>query len=283
MPASRHSTFSLASLYIFRNWGICKLNISVGLTPFSLATSWTWSINGQGWVKYAFATPAVARYISVTALGQTGGNLLEMAVYGNLTSPTNPNPPAGTAPTAPPLGLLLGLNAVTGTDVSLMAGVTGAIRENQVCCSREMTTVVMPLYATERPPASQNWEWTEPASAQDAFQPTSTGVSLDSWYANLSSAGIAVHQSFRTTPSWIHAGSEAGWKPLTNAQLSASFAASDPLQYTSIAAHAYQVRSSSPGCAALVVTLLLAYPPPFGAGRRALRLHFCPPVHAHSR
>ena len=142
MPASRHSTFSLASLYIFRNWGICKLNISVGLTPFSLATSWTWSINGQGWVKYAFATPAVARYISVTALGQTGGNLLEMAVYGNLTSPTNPNPPAGTAPTAPPLGLLLGLNAVTGTDVSLMAGVTGAIRENQVCCSREMTTVV---------------------------------------------------------------------------------------------------------------------------------------------
>lgn len=95
----------------------------------------------------------------------------------------------------------------------------------------------------------QNWEWTEPTAGQVAFQPTSTGLGLDSWYSSLKALGVSVHQAFRTTPSWIHNGSETGWKPLSNELLSTSISTSDPLQYTSVAAHAFQV------CECAVLTL----------------------------
>lgn len=88
-------------------------------------------MNGQGWVRYSFAPSTLARYISVTALGQTGGAVLEMAVYGNLSSAASTQPPPGTKPVAPPLGLLLGLNAVSGTDPALLVNVTSTVRENQ--------------------------------------------------------------------------------------------------------------------------------------------------------
>ena len=131
------STYAVTSLWLYRNWGVCNLNISIGLTPFDQAKKWTWSVGGQGWISYPspssslFSPPVTARYVTVTALGQTGGSFLEMVVYGTLTTAASQQN-TGTAPAAPRLGLLLGLSTPTGTNTTLAAGVTGAIREKQV-------------------------------------------------------------------------------------------------------------------------------------------------------
>jgi len=229
--------YTLTSVWIYRGWGNYNLTVSVSdypADPTQASNVFTWAFGhtdpgGQGYYAHNYSTNyPTGRYLSVSFSNPCGSSVLEMGVYGTVSSvpqlPTtiHPSTPTATSSTisAPLFSELLGTNGFALAGMDNVSSIVGSLREYN------------------------DWDWIENVQMENSFQPTyDVNFYLDDWYGNLSSLNIKNHQCMQKSAGWIHNhnNTEEGWKPLNDTILAIPLSAMNASYYTAVADHAYQV------------------------------------------
>ena len=183
----------------------------------------------NSWTSWNVTAPRT-RFLSIRQISET--SIYEVVVYGTPSAQQAPAAPATGASSAAPtrrqpplMRSFLGVNGFVDDPIERLTCV-GSVREYQ------------------------DWVWTEGEGdpgfphALTKFSPSYSGFDIDRFYEAAANASLDVHQVIQNRPWFLNQGgnkTQVEWKPILNSELYNLSAIVDPLSYTGIAGHAFQV------------------------------------------